>query len=306
MLRGNTKSCYLCCAAGCDPHKHELAAIQAKGKGMNYIPCRERLFPFRINVATFYLPYLRWLRHLGERLGIQNALSVWGNAFAKYDEALLIQILSSEWHTVISNETNPEDSINTSIVEIFPATPQILLNAQVRGVIENTPPISQIRRLFSSNTMEKEITAFDALHLRFDGLACLAESLIDVYGKQGEFIVYDLMAEARLAFGKGETGSVEEFIDGFSAESDSPDLFSAGLQSELIGKTKREVVMYVRECEWSRYFQERHPTVGYLMACSTDEISYKAFNKNLRMQRTLTLMESGEKCDFRIYAIDDK
>jgi hypothetical protein len=41
------------------------------------------------------------------------------------------------------------------------------------------------------------------------------------------------------------------------------------------------------------------------MACSTDETAYRAFNENLRMQRTSTLMEGGEVCDFRIFAVDD-
>ena len=114
-----------------------------------------------------------------------------------------------------------------------------------------------------------------------------------------------MMVDGRLASGHGETGSVEKFIEDFTAEEETPSLFTAGLQYEVISKTKREAVLYVRECEWARYFQERHPNVGYLMACSTDEVSYKAFNSSLRMQRTSTLMEGSEMCDFKIFAIDD-
>ncbi|MGD8531631.1 MAG: L-2-amino-thiazoline-4-carboxylic acid hydrolase, partial [Syntrophobacterales bacterium] len=82
-------------------------------------------------------------------------------------------------------------------------------------------------------------------------------------------------------------------------------LFTAGLEIEKITETPREVVINVRECEWARYFQERHPRVGYLMACSTDEVAYKSFNRDLRMRRTQTIMEGAEKCDFKIYAISD-
>jgi hypothetical protein len=217
----------------------------------------------------------------------------------------LTKILSSGWHKVAPNESNLKDNADELIKEFFSTNNLELSNAEVKGVIENTPPIAQIRQLFSSDTVENEITAFEALHLRFDGLAYLAESLIKEYGKQGEFVVYDMMVEGRLVSGHGETGSVEEFIEGFTAEEDAPSLFTAGLQHELISKAKREAVVHVRECEWARYFQERHPNVGYLMACSTDEVSYKAFNASLRMQRTSTLMEGGEMCDFRIYAIDD-
>lgn len=271
---------------------------------MNYIPCRERTFPFRVNAAEFHKPYLRWLKHLGERLGVENTLSVWKNTFIDYDDAFLMKVLSSGHHKIISDEINPEDSINESIREFFSATNLNLSNAEVRSIIEITPPITQIRQCFSSNTVEKEITAFEALHFRFEGLANLAEALMDKYGKEGELIVYDMMIERRLASNEGETCSIEEFIEGFTAEDDTPNLFTAGQQIELISKTEREAVLYVRECEWARYFQERHPSVGYLIACSSDEASYKSFNTSLRMQRTSTLMEGGEVCDFRIYAID--
>ena len=153
--------------------------------------------------------------------------------------------------------------------------------------------------------MKREISAYDVLHLRFDGLAYLAETLIDSYGKQGELIVYDLMIAGRLANSKGEKGSVEQFMANFTAKPAKPNLFTAGLEIEKISETPREVVINVRECEWARYFLERHPRVGYLMACSTDEVAYKSFNQDLRMQRTQTIMEGAEKCDFKIYAISD-
>jgi hypothetical protein len=238
-------------------------------------------------------------------LGVHPTLSVWRSAFTDYDDTLLIKILSSGWHKVNLNETNSINSANESIKEFFSATNLELSDTEIKGVIENTPPIVQTRQLFSNDTVEKEITAFEALHLRFDSLAHLAEAIIKKYGKQGEFIIYDMMVEGRLASAHGKTGSVEKFIEDFTAEEETPSLFTAGLQHELISKTKREVVLYVRECEWARYYQERHPNVGYLMACSTVEVSYKAFNANLRMHRTSTLMEGGEMCDFRIYAVDN-
>ncbi|MFN2302196.1 MAG: L-2-amino-thiazoline-4-carboxylic acid hydrolase [Anaerolineales bacterium] len=274
---------------------------------MEDIPCPKRLFPIRINFVSFYAAYLRWLRHLIERLGRQNTLSIWRNTFADYDDHLLKNILSSGWQKLESDETNQlEKKAEKLIEEFFPSSDDALSRNEVSNIIENTPPITEIKKLFSTHTIEKEITAYHALHLRFDGIACLAESLIDRYGKQGEFIVYDLMLEGRLASSQGETGRVEDFIEYFTSESDTPNLFTAGLEVEVINKSKREAVMYVRECEWARYFQERHPRVGYLMACSSDEAAYKAFNPRLRLQRTETIMEGGEKCDFRIYAVDEE
>jgi hypothetical protein len=274
---------------------------------MDYIPCPKRQFPFRINFVTFYASYLRWLSHLIERLGRQNTLSIWKDTFADYDGQLLMSILSSGWHKVESDETNQlEAKAEELIEEFFSPSDSALSRTEVRNIIEDTPPITQIKRLFSIDTMEKEITAYNALHIRFDGFACLAESLIDKYGKQGEFIVYDLMEEGRLASSQGETGSVEDFIEYFTSESDTPNLFTAGLEIEVISKSEREAVTYIRECEWARYFQERHLQVGYLMACGSDEAAYKAFNPSLRLQRTGTIMEGSDKCDFRVYAVDGK
>ena len=144
---------------------------------------------------------------------------------------------------------------------------------------------------------------FDALHLRFDGLATLVEALIDVYGKQGELIAYDLIIKSRLASSAGAFMSVEDFVADFDATPEhGPNLFTAGLEMETISKAPREIVVHVTECEWARYYQERHPHVGYLMACSTDEVAYRALNDQLMMQRTQTIMEGSMYCDFRIYA----
>ena len=279
-----------------------LSSVQTKT-----IPCPKRRFSYRINFLTFYESYLRWLRHLIERLGAQNILLLWKETFADYDDQILLSILSSGWHEEETDETIPlEAKAEDWIEKFFPTADSIFVNSEVRNIIEGTPPIRQIRQLFSIKTVEKEMSAYDALHIRFDGLACLAETLIEKYGKQGELIVYDLITEGRLASGQGESGSVEEFIENFTAEPDMPNLFTAGLDIEVIRKTDRESIAYVRECEWARYFQDRHPQVGYLMACSTDEASYKAFNPNLRLQRTGTIMEGRDRCDFRIYAVTGK
>ena len=274
---------------------------------MDYIPCSQRLFPFRINYLTFYSTYLRWLRHLVERIGYREARLIWENTFAAYDDQFLLKILSAGWRETEPGETSPlEVKANELIEEFFPIPGSVLLTATIRNFIEGTPPIRQIKQLFGNHTMEKEITAYNVLHTRFDGIACLAEALIDKYGKEGELIVYDLVRESRLAAGQGETSSVEEFIEYFTSQPETPNLFTAGLEIEVISKSENEAITYVRECEWARYFQERHPKVGYLIACSTDEAAYRAINPRLRLQRTGTIMEGSDYCDFRVYAVAEK
>lgn len=273
---------------------------------MNYIPCRERTFLYQIDISKFYATYLRWFRHLSERIGIENTIMVWENTFADYDDEKLLGILSSEWCQIATSDSNNvADTISALVNEIISTTNLELSEPEVRSIIEDTPPIFQIKGYFSTDIMEKEISAYDALYLRFDGLAYLAEAIIEAYGKQGELIIYDLTVEDRLTNSQGEKGSVEQFLANFTAQPDKPNLFSAGLEIEKMSERPREIVIHVRECEWARYFRERHPKVGYLMACSTDEVAYKSYNEHLRMQRTQTIMEGAEKCDFRIYTVHD-
>ena len=73
---------------------------------MDYMPCRERTFLHRINFSKYYALYLRWFRHLSERLGLEDTISIWENAFANYDDQYLIGILSYGWSTVESDQSN--------------------------------------------------------------------------------------------------------------------------------------------------------------------------------------------------------
>jgi hypothetical protein len=240
---------------------------------------------------------------MSERLGLLNTLSLWKGTFAAYDDALLIQVLSSGWSEAIPAGDQPADDPEAWAAEFFPVDHLDLSTAEARKIVEDTPPVLQILRFFPHHAVEKNLTAYHALHLRFDALACLSEAIIEKYGKQGELMVYDMMVAERIAQGKGGTGSVEDFIKDFTAQPDQPNLFTAGLKTELLSQTQREAVLSVRECEWARYFRDRHPRVGYLMACSTDEVAYRAYNPSLRLERTRTLMEGGEDCDFRVYAV---
>ena len=275
---------------------------------MDYIPCRERTFLFMLApwFVDCYKSYLRLLKHLLERLGRECTFAVWQKAHADYHDELLMQILSTKWDQVAANKVNnTEDQVASLMSELFPLPIEKVSKEEAQQLIEQTPPIYQVKQLFSSLDVQREMTTFEALHLRLDGVALLIESLINHHGKQGELIAYDMLLEGRIAAGQGRTGSVEKFISEFIAEPTEPNIFTAGLEIEVIQASDRECVIHIKECEWARYFQEHHPQVRYLIACSTDEAAIKAFNKHLRLQRTSTLMEGGKVCDFRIYAVEE-
>lgn len=273
---------------------------------MSGIPCPQRTFPLKLVswLPARYVSYLRWLRHLVERLGPGHVLALWQEVFETYHDDLLRGILTTGWNEVAQDEAiDVEAAIAALPARFFPVARAGIGKEKARQLVEQMPPISQIRRSFASFNVWRETTAYEAIHLGRDGLARLAEAVIRSFGKQGELIVYDVLREERVAAAGGKTGSVAEFIADFVREPESASLFTAGLDSEILRVSTQEVVLHVRACEWARYFQERHPQVGYLMACSTDEAAYRAFNDNLRLQRTSTLMEGGRMCDFRIYAV---
>jgi hypothetical protein len=277
---------------------------------MSHKPCRERTFPLRLDreFEYHYDGYLHWLKHLLERLGRECTLAVWREAFAEFDAGPLSEILSADWEPVRVDEGAEADDVIASLLEeVFPLPVEGVSPEKARRIIDGTPPFPQIRQRFSDLNVKREISTYEALHLFRDGLALLAETLIDRYGKQGEFIAYDTML-AELAAAGIPGQEVADFMAKrqarFGSEPDEANMFSAGLEVEFVRGSENEVVTLVKECEWARYFRECHPRVGYLLACALDNAMYGAFNERIRLQRTSTLMEGGSACDFRVYAVN--
>ena len=271
---------------------------------VDYSPVSERVFPLKLAnlVPSCFGEYLRWLSHLLQRLGKDCTLALWHDAYRDYDDELLLGILRTGWDEVSKDDlVDVEEATARLFLTRFPVSVEGVSIEEAKELVKNTPPIGHIEQFFPSLNVWRLTTAYEGLHLRFDGLALLAEAMMRSLGKQGELIAYDLVRETRLEAAAGRTGSVAEFISDFTSVPDEASLFTAGLDTETIRTSEKEAVVHVRECEWARYFRERHPQCGYLMACSTDEAAFRAFNENLRMQRGSTLMEGGKVCDFRIF-----
>jgi hypothetical protein len=274
---------------------------------MSYMPCRERTFTLSLadGFAYHYWYNLLWLKTLLERLGREPALTLWADTFRHYDEKLLVQILASGWEPVDEAE-DVQESIAASLADLFAVPVEGVSAEQAQVLLDNSPPFRQIHQHLPSLNLKRKSTTYEALHLFCDARAHLAEALLDHYGKQGELIAYDAMLE-EWPGGPEPRTSVKNFMSNraarFSAPPDEPDMFSAGLEVELVHASETEVVTRVTECEWARYYRERHPRVGYMLACSVDNAAYRSFNERIRLQRTSTLMEGGSECDFRVYAI---
>jgi predicted hydrocarbon binding protein len=245
-----------------------------------------------------------WLKYMLERLGREHTLQIWHAAVHHDDDSLTQQILSSGWEPftpeVGRQPLSPLQAVETN----FPSAVEGVTAEMALRLIEGAAPISVVRERFDSLDVKRESTAYEQLHLRSDTVARLAETLCHRLGKQGELIAYDMVREERTAQARQAPVSAAEFLKEFKDfTAVTSGFWAAAVQAELVRASASEVVMNVRACEFAHYFRDRHRTVGYLMACSTDDADYTARNPQLRMQRTQTIMEGGSMCDFRVHMV---
>jgi hypothetical protein len=268
-----------------------------------------RTFPLTLSSA--YLDNLRTylfvLRHVLERLGPDDTREIWRHASARSDPELLEQILSSGW----SSESNACDVVaqRIRIAEgLFPIPVQGISSKEALRLLLESPPFATIERSLTSLNGNRQTTTYEALHLFRHVLACITECIIDSHGKAGELIIYDaLNEELRAVITEPIPGHafMRERLARYQGTPSDRTIHSAGLEYELIKGTEEEVRVHVTHCEWARYFLERHPSVGYLLACSLDDPAYRLLGRGVRFRRRCTLMEGGPYCEFHFYLAEN-
>lgn len=238
-------------------------------------------------------------------------MKLWEDALRRFDTDFLGRILADGWTLSPSacdlvDVTEPAEGI---LQIFFSSHSGGTAEDKLQSIVSGSSPLPQIHDKLLGGLLRKDITTYEAIHLYCHGFALIAEALVNRYGKQGEFIVYDMRLEeiSRTEF---EKLTVEQFVirrrNRFNGGADEYDMHSAGLDVEFVSSTDREITTRTRECEWVRYYKERHPHVGYLMCCSVDQAAYRAVNDDLRLCRKATLMEGDQYCDFRIFAASDE
>lgn len=269
-------------------------------------PRQERVFAFRLapELCTCVERNVHWLRHLLERLGREAALAVWGEVLASPEDALLADVLGGNWQADPEEPVDVGGRMEAALAASFSRPVEGVTAAEARALVEQLPPLPQARQRLADPNVVQEVTTYQSLHLSFHGLALLIEALIDRHGKQGELIAYDTL-KSWVEAGRGGEMGAEEFLEVFKVPLDPGTRQGAGLDYTLFRAAADEVVMLIQGCAWARYYREHHPRVGYMLACSMDETSYRGMNPRIRMQRTTTLMEGGALCDFRIYALPE-
>jgi hypothetical protein len=78
--------------------------------------------------------------------------------------------------------------------------------------------------------------------------------------------------------------------------------FAAGdaLDYEVVTQTPDAFEVNVTGCRYARFFQELGvPELGFLLVCSADLAMADGYGADVRLRRTLTIMQGASHCDFR-------
>lgn len=115
---------------------------------MSALACSRRVFPLCLAawLPGRYGSYLRWLSHLIERLGAARTLALWQTAHQGYEDALLNDILAGGWRADEQADVpTVEERITALLTQFFPMAREGIDQAQARRLVEQMPPIRQIR-----------------------------------------------------------------------------------------------------------------------------------------------------------------
>jgi hypothetical protein len=286
--------------AGSRDERHALPRVPRN------LAVRTRTFEMKLAPICKRTLYSRlcWLESMLHRLGRDVTLALWSEAFRLPDDGLMTAILAGSWEAY-EDRGDGVKRLDEMIGSRFSAPVEGISKVQAHDLAMMDAGVRLPGEKFPSLNVMRRITAYDALHLRLDGLARLAATMTSQLGKEGELLAYDFCRNDRLAAvaSGGEKRTAAEALKSWAdmTRSTEEGVFSAGLKAELIRESATEVMVNITECEWARYFRERHPTVGYLVACSTDDAALRATTDKLWLQRTSTIMEGGNLCDFRVF-----
>jgi len=253
-------------------------------------------------IAGALSTYATVYRHLLERLGTEAADGLW-NALPTAPDALTSEILALPQQP--ETEFLTEMQLREGLDRVFALPVRGVTSEQALGFLSGKPPFIFIQAAAPSGQGILSLTTYQWLHLFRDALARIAEEAVARNGKAAEFMVYDALLGEAAGWDKisGEK-FMRQRLARYQTPAETPNAFSAGLDITLVRGDEREIVAHVTACEWARYHRERHPSVGYLLACSLDDPMYRRLCDDVRFQRRSSLMEAGRYCEFCFYRID--
>jgi hypothetical protein len=86
-------------------------------------------------------------------------------------------------------------------------------------------------------------------------------------------------------------------------------MYAAGnaLDYEVIKQSQDALEMNVTGCRYAQFYKELGvPELGFLLVCSADFPMAEGFGGDIKLTRTLTIMQGASHCDFRYTRIEPK
>jgi hypothetical protein len=262
----------------------------------------ERRFDLALSreVAGALSTYATVYRHLLERLGREAAHGLW-NMVPATPDALTREVLALPRRP----EGEPLDGaqIRAGVDRAFTSPVRRVTADEAFTLLTGRPPFSTIAEATPAKGQGViSLTTYQWLHLFRDPLARILEAAIARHGRAAEFMIYDALLGEAAGWDKisGED-FMRQRLARYQTPAVVPNAFSSGLDITLVRGDDREILAHVTHCEWARYYRERHPAVGYVLACSLDDPMYRLLCDEVRFQRRCTLMEGGSHCEFLFY-----
>jgi len=262
---------------------------------------RERRFDLALShgLAETLTTYAVVYRHLLERLGTEATHALW-SALPAAPDALMREILALEAHP--EAEPLSEDGIRDGVMSVFSSPVRGVAGEQALAFLCKKPPFIHVVAAAPSGRGVLSLTTYQWLHLFRDALARIAERALAQYGKAAEFMIYDALLAQASGWSKISAAEfMQQRLARYQTAPEIPNAFSAGLDITLVRGDESEILAHVTQCAWARYYLERHPAVGYLLACSLDDPMYRLLCDGVRFQRRCTLMEGRSHCEFFFY-----
>jgi len=135
--------------------------------------------------------------------------------------------------------------------------------------------------------------------------ARIAGPLIKAFMKEtGEAKALEIVEEVIVLLAKESGEMLREFVGGSGLEdfAKGMDLWSQddAVTFDLVEMTAEKITMNVTRCRYAEMYKELGMAdLGFTLSCARDFAMVEGFNPEIKLERTQTLMEGADHCDFR-------
>ena len=110
-----------------------------------------------------------------------------------------------------------------------------------------------------------------------------------------EVIVSLAKESGKMLRGLAGGGSLEDFAKGMSRWSQDD-----AVTSDLLEFTPEKISMNTTRCRYAEMYRELGMAdLGFALSCARDFALVEGFNPDIKLERTQTIMEGADHCDFR-------